>query len=92
MTSLAALAAEEQEERMSETKATPCAACGMLTMPREYHPFAACDWYRRASNRAHVIANIRAVVEYGMRAQSSGVTLDQAMSDHTIVLGQAVTP
>jgi hypothetical protein len=65
---------------------TTCAGCGMLlSSPRDYHPFAACELFKRLRNGNQVEANLRAVVEYGMRAQASGLSLDDAMHDITKV-------
>jgi len=70
---------------------TACAGCGMVTSDAEYHPFAACMMMEGDRNRSGslggttVRANLRAVVEYGMRAQRQGISLNRAMSDLTSV-------
>jgi hypothetical protein len=59
-----------------------CSACGMLVgLHRNYHPHAACLMFRECHNGNTVDANLRAVVEYGMRAQAAGVSLEKAMDD-----------
>ena len=64
-----------------------CHGCGMVTHgPRDYHPFAACELFKTIRNGDTVEANIRAVVEYGMKAQQQGVSLEVAMRDLTKVL------
>jgi hypothetical protein len=65
---------------------TKCAACGMLTYSaRDFHPYAACVMFRQTSSSEKVEANLRHVVEYGMKAQASGVDLETAMCDITKV-------
>ena len=61
---------------------TSCHFCGMADAgaPR-YHPYAACLMMMAAKNGNTVEANLRAVVEYGMRAERSGISLDAAMAD-----------
>lgn len=64
--------------------ATTCSACGMLVgLHRNYHPHAACLMFRGCHNGNTVDANLRAVVEYGMKAQAAGVSLEKAMDDIT---------
>ena len=64
--------------------ATTCSACGMLVgLHRNYHPHAACLMFRGCHNRNTVDANLRAVVEYGMKAQAAGISLEKAMDDIT---------
>lgn len=59
-----------------------CSQCGMAeTTPPAYHPYAACLMMQAARNGRVVDANLRAVVEYGMKAQAAGVSLDTAMRD-----------
>lgn len=61
-----------------------CAGCGMTTFgPRDYHPYAACVMFRQLRDGSNVEANLRAVVEYGMKCQKQGVSLDKAMRDIT---------
>jgi len=63
---------------------TTCSACGMLVgQHRNYHPHAACLMFRGCYNGNTVDANLRAVVEYGMKAQAAGVPLEKAMDDIT---------
>jgi len=50
---------------------------------RNYHPHAACLMFRGCHNGNTVDANLRAVVEYGMKAQAAGVPLEKAMDDIT---------
>lgn len=50
---------------------------------RNYHPHAACLMFRGCHNGNTVAANLRAVVEYGMKAQAAGVSLEKAMDDIT---------
>ncbi|MEO0467601.1 MAG: hypothetical protein AAF216_13755 [Pseudomonadota bacterium] len=64
-----------------------CFNCGMHTnSPAEYHPYAACLMFEAARDGDTVEANLRAVVEYGMRAQALGLSLDEAMSDIRLVI------
>lgn len=59
-----------------------CRACGMAdTDAPAYHPYAACLMMQAARNGRTVEANLRAVVEYGMKAHAAGISLDEAMSD-----------
>jgi len=64
-----------------------CAACGM-PMPKDgparYHPHLACLAFRACHNSATIDANLKAVIEYGMRAQRLGVSAEEAMA--TILL------
>jgi hypothetical protein len=54
----------------------------MLTFSiTDYHPYAACVMFRQLSNSDKVESNLRAVVEYGMRAERGGVSLETAMRD-----------
>ncbi len=63
-----------------------CNQCGMNdTRPPKYHPYAACLMMRGAGNGTTVEANLRGVVEYGMKAQARGVSLDDAMQDIGLV-------
>lgn len=73
---------------MSDNKT--CADCGMpLAHPAEYHPFAMCKMFALTGSSTSAIDNIRAVVEYGMKAESKGVSLDAAMRDIKNVLGNS---
>ena len=64
-----------------------CSGCGMiLAGPRVYHPHVACVLFRASRNSSEVDANLRAVVEYGMRAQAAGVPLGTAMCDFPVEL------
>ena len=64
-----------------------CAGCGMLTeSPREYHPWAVCELFKATRNSRITFANIAAVVEYGMKAQKAGVSIEDAMRDFNLVL------
>ena len=64
--------------------ATTCSACGMpVGLHRNYHPYAACLMFRGCHAGNTVDANLRAVVEYGMKAQAAGVSLEKAMDDIT---------
>lgn len=61
-----------------------CHGCGMVTMGvRDYHPYAACVMFRQLGQGDKVEANLRAVVEYGMRAQQAGIPIETAMRDMT---------
>ena len=63
-----------------------CSYCGMNTKSsREYHPYAACLMFTAYKNSSTVRANLRAVVEYGMRAERSGISLDDAMVNITLI-------
>ena len=64
-----------------------CNQCGMSTtnVPK-YHPYAACLMFRGAGNGRTVEANLRGVVEYGMKAMALGVSLDDAMNDISLVV------
>jgi len=68
-----------------ETK-THCAGCGMLIdSVREYHPWVVCELFKAGRNSASVRANIKAVIEYGMKAQEVGVSAEDAMADFNSV-------
>jgi hypothetical protein len=63
-----------------------CTQCGMLLLsPTDYHTYAACQLFRYTLNSDKVEANIRAIIEYGMRAQEAGITAEQAMRDTRLV-------
>ncbi len=64
-----------------------CAACGMTTAtPREYHPWAVCELFKATRDSKSVLGNIRAVIEYGMKAQKAVVSVEDAMADFNKVL------
>lgn len=63
-----------------------CGNCGMAVSGPSYHPLTACYMYRGGLGTALVNANLRQVVEYGMKAQARGVDLDAAMADISNVL------
>ena len=65
-----------------------CSECGMSSTPA-YHPYAACLMFKATKHGGTVDANLRAVVEYGMKAQRLGVPLDTAMKDITKVREEA---
>lgn len=70
-----------------------CKECGMgLGAEREYHPYAACLMFKATQNTTVALANLEAVVEYGMKAQAAGIDLDQAMHDLTLVPREGVPP
>jgi hypothetical protein len=65
---------------------TTCAGCGMPTSSyREYHPWAVCELFKATRNSTNVRINIRAVIEYGMKAERAGVSVDAAMRDFNLV-------
>lgn len=67
-------------------ESTKCHGCGMPTSSlREYHPFTACALFEQTRNSRSVLANLKAVVEYGMEAQRRGLTASEAMEDLTKV-------
>lgn len=63
-----------------------CASCGMLIEAPAYHPFIACALFKQTHDGRTVDANLRAVVEYGMRAAAAGVDLDTAMRRIDLVI------
>ena len=64
-----------------------CSCCGMVAGPvRAYHPYAACLMFQQTRSSEATMANLAAVVDYGMKAQAAGITLEQAMADFTRVL------
>ena len=66
--------------RKAKKPSCECAECGMMTNhPAQFHPFAACMMFAYGHNGKQVQNNLRAVVEYGMKAQRKGVSLDDAM-------------
>ncbi len=58
----------------------------ILKTNREYHPYAACAMFKILLNSDAARANLESAVEYGMRAERSGVSLAEAMSDFNNVL------
>lgn len=63
-----------------------CAQCGMLALsPSDYHPYAACVMFAHLKSSEKVEANLRAVIEYGMRAQQAGISAEQAMREVRLV-------
>lgn len=74
---------------MANTKLefSACTHCGMLCdNVAAYHPFAACELFKRLRSGEKVEANIKAVVEYGMKAQDRGVSITEAMNNVSSVL------
>lgn len=72
---------------------TACMGCGMLTAsPREYHPWAVCELFKATRNSTSVRGNIRAVIEYGMKAQKAGVSIEDAMRDFNLVFDSPIDP
>lgn len=66
---------------------TSCTCCGMPGgPPGTYHPYAACLMFQQSRSSENVRANLAAVVDYGMKAQKAGVTLEQALNDFNSVL------
>lgn len=73
--------------RCSCYKPTHCGQCGQLIeTPREYHPYAACQLFKALRNSMQVRGNLKAVIEYGMKAQAKGVSVEDAMADFNKVL------
>lgn len=71
---------------------TACSCCGMgAGPPRTYHPYAACLMFQQSRSSENVRANLATVVDYGMKAQKAGVTLEQALSDFNSVLFREVS-
>lgn len=68
-----------------------CAQCGMLTSAPNYHPFAACLMFQACRNSLTVEANLRAVVEYGMKAQRQGLTIEEAMTRLDLLIAARAT-
>lgn len=76
--------ADSQQQMGMPHEYSKCHACGMVTMGvRDYHPYAACVMFRHLGQGEKVEANLRAVVEYGMRAQEAGIPIETAMRDIT---------
>jgi hypothetical protein len=64
-----------------------CGGCGMVVnTPNEYHPWAFCVMFKATHNGDAVRTNLQAVVEYGMKAERFGVSLEDAMSNFNNVL------
>jgi hypothetical protein len=53
--------------------------------PRAYHPFAMCLMFKQTHSSTTARENLKSVVEYGMRAQRLGLTIDEVMNDITKV-------
>jgi hypothetical protein len=69
------------ETKKAKTE-TACTACGMYSAtPREYHPWAVCELFKATRNSNSVRVNIKAVIEYGMKAQKAGISAEDAMAD-----------
>jgi hypothetical protein len=66
---------------------TGCSCCGLHAGPaRAYHPYAACLMFQQTHSSKATQMNLAAVVDYGMKAQRAGVTLEQALADFNSVL------
>lgn len=64
-----------------------CTNCGMDNCEApKYHPYLACLAFRECKDGNKVEANLRAVVEYGMKAERAGISLKTAMSDISMVI------
>ena len=50
---------------MLNKTATACTECGMLVMPDEYHPYAACLMFKACHDAETVYANLDAVLMHG---------------------------
>lgn len=62
-----------------------CQSCGMfIKHPSQYHPFAMCALVKQVGSLS-AIANLRAVVEYGVQAERAGVDSWAAMEDTRLV-------
>jgi hypothetical protein len=57
-----------------------------IETPREYHPFAVCAMFKILLNSNQVRGNIKPVIEYGMKAQRLGVSIDDALADFNTVI------
>ena len=67
-----------------------CSGCGMLVEETpNYHPYAACLMFKACRNGNTVEVNLKAVVEYGMKAQARGVDIGTAMKNIGSVLHPA---
>ena len=63
-----------------------CSQCGMAGVDApKYHPYAACLMFLGCGNGDYVSHNLRAVVEYGMKAERAGVSIDAAMENIALV-------
>ena len=49
---------------------TPCACCGMVCTPGEYHPYAACLMFKACHNGNTVRANLEAVLSHARAGAS----------------------
>lgn len=64
-----------------------CSLCGMHVEENAgYHPYAACLMFQQCRNGNTVDSNLKAVVEYGMKAQEKGLSLDEAMKNISSVI------
>lgn len=63
-----------------------CAACGMAIEAPAYHPYLACVAFKALQDGNKVQANLRAVVEYGMKAAEAKVSIDKAMQNISRVI------
>jgi hypothetical protein len=82
-------AGDLRREIMETTKTTliPCGECGMmLQAQREYHSFTVCKLFQYLRDSDTVRGNIKAVIEYGMKAQKAGISSDDAMADFNLVI------
>lgn len=57
-----------------------CSACGMLITPQEYHPYPACVLYRQTQQSEKVQNWLESIVQYGMEAESKGISLKEALT------------
>jgi hypothetical protein len=58
---------------------TKCQECGMLVLPNEYHPYTACELYKRTRQAEKVQAMIHQVALFGYEAAQRGIALDDAL-------------
>ena len=67
-----------------------CAECGMaVSGSAEFHPYLACMAMKHCHDSKSVRANLSWVVQYGMRAERAGVTIEQAMENFGSVMDEA---
>lgn len=65
-----------------KTEFSKCAGCGMLTLSNvDYHPYAACVMFKRLLSSEKVEASLKAVIEYGMKAERAGLSPEEAIRD-----------
>jgi hypothetical protein len=73
-------------KKATKSEFSTCAQCGMLTLsPSDYHPYAACVMFTHLRQSDKVESNLKAVIEYGMRAERAGISAEQAMRDMRLV-------